>query len=251
MPYKISGSTSESMRIIVIKESDWSVESNTIENDLYEITGLDADKKTIVGIRADGESSGYGNIAAVRHYTNEDCTDISDWTDNDQGTGVSSQTTFDGRSCFKFDVGATPGGVARRYKDIGGLGDQVTVELTVNHDAIGVSTNGDSFHIAINHADVKLNVLFATDGLFVYDGATWNEVGTNLVQEDTWQTWIFDCDFSTPASAICDIYLNGELKASDVDCSQTGSFQDGLIMIDQNSATTANLITYLDYINIA
>lgn len=65
MPYKISGTLSESMRIIIINESDWSVESSTVEDDLYAITGLVAGKKTIVGIRTDGESSGYGNIDAA------------------------------------------------------------------------------------------------------------------------------------------------------------------------------------------
>jgi hypothetical protein len=30
MPYKISGSKSHTARIIILKESDWSIESNTV-----------------------------------------------------------------------------------------------------------------------------------------------------------------------------------------------------------------------------
>jgi hypothetical protein len=47
MPYKISGSLSDDARIIVIKESDWSIESNTSESSgSYELAGLISGKKT-------------------------------------------------------------------------------------------------------------------------------------------------------------------------------------------------------------
>jgi len=255
MPYKISGTLSDATRIIVIKESDWSIESNTSESaGAYEIGVLVSGTKLVAGRKSDGESLGFGNVdAEFYYYKDEDCADISDWTNGDTGTGVSSQTTFDSKSCFKFDTGASAGAEhkAERYLDIGSFGDLVSCELSLNHDAIGVSTNGDSFRLSIQKAGVQLNVLFATDGIFIYDGATWNEIGTNLVQEDTWQTWIFDCDFSTPASATCDVYLNGDLKAAGVDCSQTGSYTEGKILINQNGQTTANRISYLNYVRVS
>lgn len=253
MPYKISGTLSDASRIIIIKESDWSIESNTTESvGAYEIGVLVSGTKLVAARKSDGESLGYGNVAAEHYYfEDEDCADISDWTDGDTGAAISSQTTFDSKSCFKFDTGASTGDKAQRYKDVGSFGDYITCELSLNHDAIGTSTNGDSFHIAISNADVKLNVLFVTDGLFVYDGAAWNEVGTNLVQEDAWQTWIFVCDFSTPASATCDVYLNGDLKASGFDCSYTGTWDNGKILMDQNATTTANRISYLNYIKVS
>ena len=36
MPYKISGTKSETSRIIILKESDWSIESNTIRLMIYQ-----------------------------------------------------------------------------------------------------------------------------------------------------------------------------------------------------------------------
>ena len=41
MPYKISGTLSDAARIIVLKESDWSIESNTEESGAsYEVDSL-------------------------------------------------------------------------------------------------------------------------------------------------------------------------------------------------------------------
>lgn len=253
MPYKISGALSDASRIIVIKESDWSIESNTEESSgAYEVENLISGYKTIVARKSDGESMGYGNTTPeFYYYYDEDCSDISDWTDSDIGTGVSSQTTFDSKSCFKFDTGASTGDKAERYCDVGSFGNYVRCELSLNHDALGTMANGDSVRLSVQKAGVQLNVLFATDGLFIYDGATWNEVGTNLVQEDAWQTWIFACDFSTPAASNCDVYLNGDLKESSVDCSQTGSYTEGKVLVSQNGQTTANRISYLDYIKLS
>jgi len=41
MPYKISGTLSDASRVIIIKESDWSIESNTNESvGAYEVGSL-------------------------------------------------------------------------------------------------------------------------------------------------------------------------------------------------------------------
>lgn len=64
MPYKISGEKSETVRIIIIKESDWSIESNTVVSGpgAYLIEDLEAGNKLIFGRKEDGEIVGYGNI---------------------------------------------------------------------------------------------------------------------------------------------------------------------------------------------
>lgn len=62
MAYKISGNLSENARILVLKESDWSLESNTEEVvDSYEIT-VTSGIKTILARKSDGESQGYGAV---------------------------------------------------------------------------------------------------------------------------------------------------------------------------------------------
>jgi len=69
MPYKISGSKSHTARIIVLKESDWSVESNTIVSGSgdYEIENLVSGTKSVFGRRSDGWVEGYGSIDAVSY----------------------------------------------------------------------------------------------------------------------------------------------------------------------------------------
>jgi len=63
MPYKISGELSDACKIIIIKESDWSIESNTNESaGSYEITNLDAGAKLVAARKSDGEGICYGNV---------------------------------------------------------------------------------------------------------------------------------------------------------------------------------------------
>lgn len=64
MPYKISGELSHNSTVVVIKESDWSVESSTAESaGSYEINGLESGEKLIFARRTiDGYTIGYGNI---------------------------------------------------------------------------------------------------------------------------------------------------------------------------------------------
>jgi hypothetical protein len=63
MPYKISGALNDSARILVLKESDWSIESNSLESvGDYEVTALVSGVKTIVSINNSGEIIGYGNV---------------------------------------------------------------------------------------------------------------------------------------------------------------------------------------------
>jgi len=60
----ISGTLSDDCRIIIIKENDWSVESNTtVSGTQYEITGLTADKKLFVARKSDGEVVAYGYVS--------------------------------------------------------------------------------------------------------------------------------------------------------------------------------------------
>jgi len=63
MPYKISGTLSDAARIIIIKESDWSIESNTTESvGSYEVDSLITGAKLVVARKSDGEALIYGNI---------------------------------------------------------------------------------------------------------------------------------------------------------------------------------------------
>lgn len=62
----ISGNLSDDARLIIVKESDWTVESNTTESaGDFEVTDLLAGAKTVISIASSGEAVGYGGVTAV------------------------------------------------------------------------------------------------------------------------------------------------------------------------------------------
>src|SRR3990167_3060834 len=144
----------------------------------------------------------------------EDCSDISDWTDNYTANGVSQ---VDPAGQFSFVV-SPPGTTqnAQRDRDIGSYPTTFTVELLIYHTALGTNANADSFNFQSRTAGVILNVAFGTDGLFVHDGAAWNEVGTNIVSTGVWTKWRFLMD---DADDTVDIYKDDVLQAANVDAS--------------------------------
>ena len=186
----------------------------------------------------------------------ENCSDITDWTDADTSPAVSSQCTFDSKECFCFDTNASAATDAYcyRYKDIGsveGLGNRIVISIKLYHDAIGTQGNADDFAFACFRSDWSLAVRFASDGLFIHDNVGYNEVGVNLVQQDTWQKWTFDVDLSGGvANAVCDVYLDNVLKASGVDCNRETVGGDGDCMLIQYGYTTDDRISHVDWLEV-
>lgn len=177
---------------------------------------------------------------------NEDMVDITDWTDDDDGTGASTQATFDGKSCMKLSSGAngSPGNNAQVIRDIGSYGNRTIFSMSIYCDAIGTQANGDGFSFDTYDGATRFLTQFCSDGFFVNDGVSWNEVGTNLVVQDTWQEWTFDVDWVTKTT---DVYLDGVLKASDVDCSYASVTAEGTVTILQFGFSTTNRLTYVDW----
>ena len=131
-----------------------------------------------------------------------------------------------------------------------GLGNTVVVSCKLYHDLIGTSSE-DFFAVEVRRSDWEFYALFASDGIKIYDSASFVEVGTDLVVQDTWQAWTFVIDLSSGVgSATCDVYLDNVLKASSVDCDQEGSFTDGDVILRQYGHTVDDLITYTDYLKI-
>jgi len=64
---KISGTKSETARIIVFDESDWSIESNTVVSGSgsYEILNLESGNKSVIARSNDGEVVGYGLVTTA------------------------------------------------------------------------------------------------------------------------------------------------------------------------------------------
>ena len=69
MPYKISGTKSETARIMILKESDWSIESNTVVSGsgAYEVLSLIDGTKMVVAESNEGEVLGYGSVTPISY----------------------------------------------------------------------------------------------------------------------------------------------------------------------------------------
>lgn len=177
---------------------------------------------------------------------NEDCADISDWDDDDTANGVSEVSPA---GQFRMDCNAAaPSNRAERSQDVGEIPDTFTVEIKLYHDNIGL--RGDNmFALRITSDDVYFLAHFDTAGLWIHNGAAYVEVGTDLVQTETWQTWRFVVDITTPATATADVYLD-DVYVGTADCSLTGTFTDGDVVIQQQGNTVENCLTHIDYIKL-
>ena len=219
---------------------------NTI---LMDVRSTDTGSNLAMRLSNDG-----GDSRINASFVDEDCSALGSWVDGDTSTAVSSQITFDSQETFKFDTGASAAD-AKRTQDFGSLeelGNRVLVKVKVYHDSIGsISVQSDSFNLSLERSDWVTYISFGSDGLMIWDGAGYNEVGSSLVVEDAWQTWLFDFDFSSGvASAVVDVYLEGILQATDFDCSSPGSHTDGNIEFMQRGHTIKNRLSYVDYIKI-
>ena len=189
----------------------------------------------------------------------EDCVDISDWSDNDTAPAVSE---VDPAGQFRFDTNAGAAGndFAQRSRTLGSYPNEFTLETKLYHDDIG--TGSDTFQSIYRLNDERFKITFASDGLFVTDtdsGET--EVGTNLVKEDgsaEWQIWRFLATFTgVMGEATCDVYLDDsthtwEKVGTSIPCSYEGSGTPaGEINIYQFGNTTDNMTSHVDYIKAA
>ncbi len=212
------------------------------------IDSMEATCDTDAHAQAAYVTNGAGSlIRSNADIDDEDMADITDWYDDSSGTGDSSQVTFDSKSCMKLDSGSSAGDYALRNQDVGSFSGTNYFSFNLYHSALGTLANNDFLQIQFLYADVRLKMAFATDGLFVNDGATDNEVGTNLVETGVWQEWTFKVYGTTAATATCDVYLEGSLVASGVDCSATAGFTNGTVYLIQFGGTTTHRISYIDW----
>jgi len=175
----------------------------------------------------------------------DDFTTVVTWSDNNVGDGAS---TISPAGQFKFDSGSGAGNYAVR-KATGDVtyANLMTVEVKLYHDALGTFANVDQFYLVLGSGAAEAEIQFASDGLYVYDGAAYNEVCTNLVQTTTWQVWRFTLNWTT---YLMSVYLDTVLQASGVDFSSIG-VKDSATTIVCRGEATANRITHMDYFKMA
>lgn len=185
----------------------------------------------------------------------EDCSDISDWSDQDTGTGVSE---VDPVGQFRFDTNSVGGGnVAGRERTISSPPDNFSLEIKTYFDAI--ADTDDHFEILYCSSNWQFFVRFMSSGLFVCKaGGSWGEVGTNIVKYGSTaarQTWRFEVDKTTPSTATVEVFLKEEggdfVSQGTVDCDYEAGGFDGYIKLVQYGRYTSDRITHIDYIKIA
>lgn len=144
MGYKISGMTTENARIIIVKESDWSIEKNQeVSNGGYDITGLTNDSKTIIARAANGHSIGYGNVTP-EFYTSVPTIPFTDeFTQIDSNTwdsfvnGENGSATIENNKLRLWANGTTSVRMSFKYKLSGDFDIQVDYSTVLTPDTLG------------------------------------------------------------------------------------------------------------------
>jgi len=188
-------------------------------------------------------------LVSEANMVNEDFADISDWVDQDTNTGISTQVTFDSKSCVKLDSGT--GGGAQRARSLGALGNRTVLNWSMYQVAIAGPPSTDEFYSYIFNGTHGVFFRATSTGFYVYDSVAADnvEVGTNLVVQDTWQEWTIDIDWTTQT---LDLYLGGVLQASDVPCHYNDTTAEGTFHISTYYRTgNIQSITYVDWFKIS
>ncbi|GEM_PF-2921839 len=187
---------------------------------------------------------GEGDVA------DDDFESLTGWTNQDNN-GTTTQETFEGRETFKLTVAtAGSGNKAEVVKDFGTISQSFTAEVRTYFDLIGTISDDDVFYFIIDNSDILLKCEFRSGGLHISDGATSNEVGTDIVDMDTWTVWRFVVDGYTPGSETVDVYKDGVLISTGVDCSNPG-ITDGEVTLSQHGGTTDGVTSYADFLKIS
>jgi len=239
MPYKISGTLSDTARIIIIKESDWSIESNTTESvGAYEVGSLVTGAKWVIARKSDGELLAFGNVTPEEIFAGNrgvfgggsnviDYIDISstgDATDFGDLT-VQSQTS----------ISACSNGITGRGLFGGGQGDPNII------DYITISSPGNATHFG--------DLLAHRYGIAASSNGT-NDRGV-----------FFTGDYPTPTNTIDYVTISSTGDAVDFGDVTTGKYKAAATsngtnnrgIVGGGSKYTTSWTTYntIEYINIS
>lgn len=209
--------------------------------------------KKVVALEIDGVAmTAVGETGLTADLLDEDCSDISDWTDDDTNNGVSEA---DPAGQFRFDGNAANNpNRASRYIDVD-LPSTFTVELETYFDLIGAVGDNDHFLLIGQDDTYRFQVAFSTTGLWIYSaGGAATEVGTNIVLSGgsaARQRWRFEVDRSGgDAAATVEVFLD-TVSQGTFDCDYEPGGTANNIVLRQLGYTTANMVSHVDYIKIA
>jgi len=192
-------------------------------------------------------------MAITPDLLDEDCSDISDWTDGDKETAV-SEVSPAGQFRFDTNAGAAGSPYAYRYRTLASPPATFTIEIKTYFDTLGTIVNVDFAMIFYTTATWRFSIEFASDGLFVTKtGGVREEIGTNIVLSGggaDWQTWRFEVDKSGgEAAATVEVFLDGVSQGT-VDCDFEIGGSDGHCRFLQFGFVTDNMVSHIDYYKI-
>jgi hypothetical protein len=169
----------------------------------------------------------------------EDFANLDDWTDDDYAGGVSE---IDPAGQLH-QVSGNSGGLPRIYQDTGDLSGDYTFEFKIRFDTITTSAT-DWLRIVVAGDTNQTLIHFDYNQMKIYDGASYNQAIS--------QTWATDGTWYTIRVVVhnsqtdADVYLDGELQTSDVDCSYSGG-TEGQVYIATNPSLNKNTEDHFDY----
>lgn len=181
----------------------------------------------------------------------EECTDISSWTNNDVGNGVSSVSPA-GQFSFAANAHKTPN-YAARFQYISSPPNEFTLEIKTYFDSLA---NGFNEAVLWYQSNTwALNLYWSSfQGLVIKKTGGADVVVTTDVPHDAnarWQTWRFQVNKTVESSATAEIFLD-DVSLGTFDCNYTASFgDDGRIQYVQYGQTTSGMLSHLDFIKIA
>ena len=181
----------------------------------------------------------------------EEASSIGGWTDNDVGTGASTQTTFQGLSTFRLFAGGTSGDVARITKVLTGLTTAYNVQVKTYFDALNTVASGDYAFMDIANGTTRFRTRWSTDGLEIYDGAAWLKVGVNIVTTGVWAVWKFLVTAGTASASFCDVYKDNIAVGLQYLAANASTASSGQIDLQAAAGASSTRMDYhIDYVYI-
>jgi hypothetical protein len=193
-----------------------------------------------------------GAAGLTPNILNEDFNDVTSWSNGDHGVAV-SEISPAGQLRLDTNTGAAGDAYTFRYKTIATPPNTHTIEIMMYCDSIGTFANNDYLFFTYTTSTWSMIMGFTSDGLFIFSGAAWVEVGVDLVKTGgsaVWQKWRFQVNKTVEASATVEVFLN-DVSQGTFDCHYLVVGTNGYIAIEQLGFTTNDMVTHIDYMRIA
>lgn len=189
----------------------------------------------------------------IRELLFEDnCNDLTVWTNNDSGTAISSQTNIGNRELFSQNSGAIGGGnTANISRNTGVTGiDKLDIELRSYHASLGTISLVDEFTFVFSFENNKSMFLkLGTDGIYAFSLAGNTLLSNYSIPIKQWLKYNFVLDNSGENPRL-KIKINNDIKVSEMDLPFLVSGTAGDANLINIGLSTPNLITYTDYLRI-